>query len=228
MPHPRGLGFVLQAKGDADHAADTVTRISRTGFLVHLNCATVYFFSNNHTSVESSRFGSELVLKKQHCEYLQGICYKLRMMGIPCEGPAYISGDNQSVLANTTIPDSTLNNNSHIIAYHSIHEVSHGMSGLHHMSILKTMMQISSPSYFPLVKIEKVLSETFYTMSFRRTQRRRLSHGLWNNTMMLHTTPKSNSGCRTIRTTICWSSSCGRATFLFILCFYILKIVMLT
>ena len=58
IPQPLELGFVLQAKVDADHAADTVTRRSRTGFLMHLNCATVYWFSKKHTSVESSRFGS--------------------------------------------------------------------------------------------------------------------------------------------------------------------------
>eukprot|EP00957_Ditylum_brightwellii_P050480 3828110-Ditylum_brightwellii.AAC.1 len=33
-------------------------------------------------------------------------------MGIPCEGPAYIYGDNQSILANTIIPDSTLKKKS--------------------------------------------------------------------------------------------------------------------
>ena len=59
---------------------------------------------------------------KQYSEYLRELCYKLRMMGIPCEGPAYISGDNQSVLANTTIPDSTLKNKSQSIAYHFIRE----------------------------------------------------------------------------------------------------------
>jgi hypothetical protein len=36
MPEPRGLGFVIRAKVDADHAADTVTRRSRTGFLAYL------------------------------------------------------------------------------------------------------------------------------------------------------------------------------------------------
>ena len=44
------------------------------------------------------------------------------MMGIPCEGPAYIYGDNQSVLANTTIPDSTLKKKSQSIAYHFVRE----------------------------------------------------------------------------------------------------------
>ena len=42
-------------------------------------------------------------------------------MGIPCEGPAHIQGDNQSILANTSIPDSTLKK-SQSIAYHFVHE----------------------------------------------------------------------------------------------------------
>jgi hypothetical protein len=108
MPQPRGLGFIMSAKVDADHASDTVTRRSTTGFLVRLNSALIYWSSCKHNSVEPSSFGSEFIAMKQCCESLRGLRYKLRMMGIPCEGPAYILGDNQSVLANTTIPDSTL------------------------------------------------------------------------------------------------------------------------
>ena len=44
------------------------------------------------------------------------------MMGIPVEGPSYIEGDNQSVLVNTTIPDSTLKKNNQSIAYHFARE----------------------------------------------------------------------------------------------------------
>ena len=44
------------------------------------------------------------------------------MLGIPVEGPTCIYGDIQSVLANTTIPDSTLKNKSQSIAYHFAHE----------------------------------------------------------------------------------------------------------
>jgi hypothetical protein len=44
------------------------------------------------------------------------------MMGIPCDGPAYILGDNQSVLANTTVPDSTLKKKSQSICYHFVRE----------------------------------------------------------------------------------------------------------
>ena len=44
------------------------------------------------------------------------------MMGIPCELPTLIFGDDKSVLANTLIPDSTLKKKSNIIAYHFVRE----------------------------------------------------------------------------------------------------------
>jgi hypothetical protein len=105
------------AKVDANHAADTVTRRSRTGFLVFLNSAPVYWLSKKQASVESSSFGSEFCAMKHCCEYVRGLQYKLRMLGIPCEEPVYIQGDNQSILYTTTIPDSTLKKKSQSIAY---------------------------------------------------------------------------------------------------------------
>ena len=122
MPEPRGHGFIMRAKVDADHASDTVSRRSRTGLLIYLNCALAYWWSKKQTSVESSSFGSEFVAMKQCCEYIRGLRYKLRMMDIPVEGPTDIYGDNQSVLANTTIPDSTLKKKSQSIAYHYVPE----------------------------------------------------------------------------------------------------------
>ncbi len=122
MPEPRGFGFVMRAKVDADHAGDTCTRRSRTGFIVYLNSAPIYWLSKKQTGVESSSFGSEFTAMKQCCEYLRGLRYKLRMFGIPVDGPAYIYGDNQSVLANTTIPESTLKKKSQSISYHFVRE----------------------------------------------------------------------------------------------------------
>ena len=121
-PEPRGCGFTIRAKVDADHASDSVTRRSRTGFIVFLQSSPIYWHSRKQTSVESSSFGSEFVAMKQCCEYLRGLRYKLRMMGIECEGPAYIQGDNQSVLANTTIPESTLKKKSQSLCYHFVRE----------------------------------------------------------------------------------------------------------
>ena len=43
-------------------------------------------------------------------------------MGIPVEGPMCIYRENQSVLANTTIPDSTVKKKFQSIAYHFVRE----------------------------------------------------------------------------------------------------------
>ena len=55
-------------------------------------------------------------------EMNDGLRYKLRMMGIPFSDPCYVYGDNQSVLYNTTLPESTLKKKSNSIAYHSVRE----------------------------------------------------------------------------------------------------------
>ena len=88
--------------------------------LVCINSALVYWSSKKQTSVESSSFGSEFIAMKQCCEYLRGLRYKLRMMGIDVYGPCYIQGNNQSVLANTTIPELALKKKSQSIAYHFV------------------------------------------------------------------------------------------------------------
>lgn len=121
-PKRRGKGFLMKAFVDADHAGDLLTRRSRTGFLVYLNMAPIYWLSKKQTSIETSTFGSEFVAMKHCCEYIRGLRYKLRMMGIPCEDPSFIYGDNQSVLYNTTLPESTLKKKSNSIAYHFVRE----------------------------------------------------------------------------------------------------------
>jgi len=122
LPEPRGYGMTMRAFVDADHAGDLVTRRSRTGFIVYLNMAPIYWLSKRQTSIETSSFGSEFVAMKQCCEYIRGLRFKLRAMGIPCEDPTFLFGDNQSVLWNTTIPDSTLKKKSNSIAYHFVRE----------------------------------------------------------------------------------------------------------
>ena len=82
----------------------------------------VYWLSKKQTSVETSSFGSEFSAMIQCTEYLRGLRSKLRMMGIPCSGPSFIYGDNQSVLSNTSVPDSTLKKKSQSIAYHFVRE----------------------------------------------------------------------------------------------------------
>ena len=121
---PKSLGseFIIRAFIDASFAGCKLTRRSRTGFIIFLNRAPIFYFSKKQGSCETSTFRSEFVAMKQCFEYIRGLRYKLRMMGIPVNNLAYIYGDNQSVLWNTTDPDSTLKKKSSLVAYHFVTE----------------------------------------------------------------------------------------------------------
>ena len=58
MPKPLGHGFKICCFVDADHAGESLTRRSRTGFIVMFNNAPIYWHSKKQTSVETSTFGS--------------------------------------------------------------------------------------------------------------------------------------------------------------------------
>ena len=112
----------MRAYVDASFGGCKLTRKSRTGFIVYLNSAPIYYYSKKQGSCEISTFGSEFVAMKQCCEYIKGLRYKLLMMGIPVNNPAFVHGDNQSVLWNTTIPESTLKRKSSSVAFHFVRE----------------------------------------------------------------------------------------------------------
>ena len=107
---------------DADHAVNRITRRSRSGFIVFTNMAPVYWMSKKQTGAETSTFGSDFLAMKLACDYLRGLRYKIRMMGIPLEHCCYVYGDNKSVLYNTTLPESTIKKKANSIAYHYVRE----------------------------------------------------------------------------------------------------------
>ena len=55
-------------------------------------------------------------------EYVRGLRYKIIMMVIPVDEQAFVFGDNQSVLCNTSNPVSTLKEKSNRITLHHIHD----------------------------------------------------------------------------------------------------------
>ena len=114
--------MILRCFEDSDHAGDKADRRSRTGFMIYLNMAMINWFSKKQTTVETAVFGSEFVALKTAVEALRGVRYKLRMMGVPINGPTYIYGDNQSVINNTSKPESVLKKKSNAICYHFVRE----------------------------------------------------------------------------------------------------------
>ena len=85
MPQPLGNGFKLRCFLYADHAGEYLTCRSRTGFIVMLNNAPIYWHSKKQKTVETSTFGSEFMAMNQAIEYLRVLRYKLRVFDVPVD-----------------------------------------------------------------------------------------------------------------------------------------------
>ena len=122
MPVPRGNPVTTHCFVDASHGSDRATRRSQTGILILINSAPIIWYSKRQNTVEASTFGSEFTAMKNAVELIEAMRYKLRMFGVPIEGPTNVFCDNEAVCKNTTLPESTLKKKHHSIAYHRCRE----------------------------------------------------------------------------------------------------------
>ena len=122
MPRPLGVSVQLTMFVDADHAGNQVTRRSHTGILIFGNLAPLQWLSKKQNTVESSTFGSEFVALRTAVELVQGLRYKLKMLGVPVEGETRVLCDNQSVIKNVSFPEAVLRKKHCSVAYHVVRE----------------------------------------------------------------------------------------------------------
>jgi hypothetical protein len=118
MPVPRGHAVTTSCFVDADLAGNLITRRSQTGVLIFVNKAPVMWYCKRQNSVESSTYGSKITAMKTAIEMIEALRYKLRMFGVPIDGPTNIFCNNEAVYKSCTIPESTLKKKHHSIAYH--------------------------------------------------------------------------------------------------------------
>ena len=88
MPEPRGNEVEIHCFVDASHASKKVQRRYQTGILMFINKAPIMIYSKRQNSVETLTFGSEFTATKQAVELIKALRYKLRMFGVPIDGPA--------------------------------------------------------------------------------------------------------------------------------------------
>ena len=120
MPKPRGRQVSTTAFVDSSHAANKVTRRSHTGYIIFVNRAPIIWYSKRQNTVESSTFSSEFIAAKTCVEEISAVRYKLRMFGVPLDGPTSVLCDNESVVKNSSRIDSTLHKKHSAIAYHAV------------------------------------------------------------------------------------------------------------
>ena len=122
MPKPLGKPVDIRMWVDSDHAGEKRTRRSRTGFFIYINLACIDWVSKRQSTIETSVFGAEFVAMKHGIEKLRGLRYKLRMMGVPIDGPSLIYGDYKSAITNSSRPESVLKKKCNSICYHACRE----------------------------------------------------------------------------------------------------------
>jgi hypothetical protein len=85
---------------DTDHAGCQVTRWLHTGVLIFVNRAPILWYSKRQNTVESSTIGSEFVAMRIAIEIIEGLWYKLRMIGVPIEGHCNVFCNKNAVVIN--------------------------------------------------------------------------------------------------------------------------------
>jgi hypothetical protein len=116
-PQPRGKKVCMSCFVDADHAGCRETRRSHSGIIIFVNRALILWFSKRQNTVEASTYGSELLAMRIAIEMIEGLRYKLRMMGVPIPDECAVFCDNSAVVTNSR-PESTLKKKHAAINFH--------------------------------------------------------------------------------------------------------------
>jgi hypothetical protein len=101
---------------------DLVTGRDMSGIIHLVNQTPIASYCKKQKTVETGSYGSEFIVAHHACEQRIDLRYTLCMMGIPIDGPAWVFGDNASVITSSTIPLSTLNKQHNVLSYHRVCE----------------------------------------------------------------------------------------------------------
>ena len=94
-----------------------MTKTSQSGILIFLNGAPITWYSKLQNKVEASNFGLEFIALRVDCKMKNEFRYKLRLMGVPFKGHTNVYCDNEVVVGNFSIIESTLTK-KHLSSYY--------------------------------------------------------------------------------------------------------------
>ena len=121
-PIPKGKMVRTTSFADANLMHDTVTGRSASGIIEFINQTPIDWFCKRQAQVECATYGSEFMVARQAVERIIDLRYTLRSFGVPLDGPAWLFGDNQSVVTSSTIPHSSLSKRWNALSYHKVRE----------------------------------------------------------------------------------------------------------
>jgi hypothetical protein len=122
-PKPLGKPVTTVTYNDANLYHDMLTGRSVTGILHLCNQTLVDWYSKRQATVESATFGSEFTAARIAVDQIIDLRITLRYLGVPIRQKSYMFGDNQAVVRNSSIPQSSLNKRHNALAYHRVREM---------------------------------------------------------------------------------------------------------
>ena len=126
IPHdiPKPLGKYVQTTHyvDANLQHDLATGKAVTAALHFLNQTPIDAYTKRQSTVETATYGSEFVAARTAVDQIIDIHTTLRYLGVPIRDQSYMFGDNRSVVASSTIPNSTISKRHHLASYHRVRE----------------------------------------------------------------------------------------------------------
>ena len=125
IPHnaPKPLGKPVDTIHyfDANLLHDFISGKAVTATLTVLNKTVIDWYSKKQGTVESSTFTAEYLAGRTTTDQVIDMRNTLRYMGTPV-GRTVVFGDNQSVITNSTIPQSQLQKRHAALSYHRVRE----------------------------------------------------------------------------------------------------------
>ena len=156
MPEPLFAEMPITCYVDASHGGDQVSRRSVTGILLLVGRTPVYAKSSRQKAVTSSTFSSEFMALRTACEYILGLRFLLRSLGVAVTEPTRVLGDNRGVVDNATVFTSCLKKKHNAISYVRVREcVAAGVIDLKHVSTNDNLADVLTKG-LPADKLNKL------------------------------------------------------------------------
>ena len=105
---------------DANLLHCRATGRSVSGILHLVNSTPIERFSKKQNVVDAAVYGSEFMAARIATQQIIDLRITLRYMGIKLDGPAWMFGDNESVIKSSSVPASTLNKRHNALSFHTV------------------------------------------------------------------------------------------------------------
>jgi len=135
IPTPRGKRVQTAHYKDANLFHCMITGRSVSGILHFANKTPIDWFSKLQGTVESATFGSEFSCGRTCVDQVVDLRTTFRYLGVPIETPAYMFGDNESVVNSASVPQAKLHKRHTAISFHRVREaIASGMVRFWHIA----------------------------------------------------------------------------------------------